>query len=186
MNKKILIVVAFIIGLGTITAQESRYGMRIGANLSSINSDDLIDELDDSRIGIAVGFFADYVLKDKFRLQPELQFSAQGNKEEEVQVNYLQLPIVVKYEFSDWFNVHLGPQVGLKIWEWEDNTQAEADFSTFDFSALIGIGGNITDNFFVDLRYAFGITNVFEESDGAQIDLDGNNSTIQLSVGYRL
>lgn len=184
MNKILPLLFTLFIGTVTINAQESRYGIRIGANLSSISSDDITGDLDQSRIGVVVGFLADYRLTDKLRLQPEFQYSGQGNKDRDLRVNYLQLPVMVKYNITDLFNVQLGPQVGLKIWEWEDNQSSDTDFGTFDFAGVIGVGANITDNFFVDLRYAFGLSNVFD--DGAGVNIDGSNRNIQLSVGYRL
>lgn len=185
MNKTLLLISALLIGITTINAQESRYGIRIGANLSSISSDDITGDLDKNRIGVVVGFFADYALTQKLRLQPELQYSGQGNKDKDLRVNYLQVPIIFKYNITDLINVQLGPQAGIKIWEWEDNQANIADFSTFDFAGVAGIGVNITDNFFVDLRYAFGLSNVFDK-DGSSIEIDGTSRNLQLSVGYRL
>ncbi|WP_378175035.1 porin family protein [Aquimarina sp. SS2-1] len=185
MNKNLLLVFVLFIGTITMTSQESKYGVRIGANLSSISSDDITGDFDKSRIGVVVGFLADFALTEKLRLQPEFQYSGQGNKDKDFRVNYLQLPILLKYNITDLFNVQLGPQAGIKIWEWEDNQEDIADFGTFDFAGVAGIGVNITDNFFVDLRYAFGLTNVFDE-DGSAIKIDGSSRNIQLSVGYRL
>ncbi|MBW1296079.1 porin family protein [Aquimarina litoralis] len=184
MNKTILLIFALLIGGFTINAQESKYGIRIGANLSSISSDDITGDLDKSRIGVVVGFLADFRLTNKLRLQPEFQYSGQGNKDRDLRVNYLQLPVLLKYNITDIFNVQLGPQAGVKIWEWEDNQAGVTDFGTFDFAAVVGIGANITDNFFVDLRYALGLSNVFDEDAG--LSIDGTSRNIQLSVGYRL
>ncbi|MGY3793052.1 porin family protein [uncultured Aquimarina sp.] len=184
MNKKILLIFVLLITCITINAQESKYGIRIGANLSSISSDNITGDLDQSRIGVVVGFLADYRLTNKLRIQPELQYSGQGNKDRDLRVNYLQLPILLKYNITDVFNVQLGPQAGIKIWEWEDNQADTTDFGTFDFAGVIGVGANITDNFFVDLRYALGLANVFDEDAG--LNIDGTSRNIQLSVGYRL
>ncbi|MDH7445677.1 porin family protein [Aquimarina sp. 2201CG14-23] len=185
MNKTLLLLFVFFTLITSIEAQESRYGIRVGANFSSISSDDITGDLDKSRIGVVVGFLADFALTEKLRLQPEFQYSGQGNKDRDLRVNYLQVPIILKYNITDLFNVQLGPQAGIKIWEWEDNQANIPDFGTFDFAAVAGVGVNITDNFFVDLRYAFGLSNVFDK-DGSAIELDGNSRNIQLSVGYRL
>ncbi len=185
MKKALLLVIALISGVFISEAQESRYGIRVGANLSSISSDDIPENLEDGRVGVVVGFLADFAINSKLRIQPELQYSGQGNKDKDLRVNYIQLPVILKYNFTNVFNVQLGPQAGIKIWEWEDNQNGNTDFGTFDFAAVAGIGVNITDNFFVDLRYAFGLSNVFDDKD-LIIDLDGKSRNIQLSVGYRL
>lgn len=184
-KKHTLAVICLCFAISFSYAQESKYGIRAGVNISSISSDNIPEDLEDSRIGVVVGFLAEYAINNKISIQPELHYSAQGNKEEDLRVNYLNLPIFLKYNVTNIFNVHIGPQAGLKIWEWEDNEADVVDFGTFDFSGVVGLGANITDNFFIDVRYALGLTNVFDE-DGNGIELDGNNRNIQVSVGYRL
>ncbi|WP_459209625.1 porin family protein [Aquimarina rhabdastrellae] len=185
MKKSLLFgLITLMFGVYTIQAQGSKYGMRIGVNASSIDSDNLTGDLDENRYGLVVGFLAEYNLSDKWSLQPELQYSAQGNKEKNLRTNYLQLPIILKYNVTNTFNVHAGPQVGLKIWEWEDKLDA-FDNSTFDFAGVVGVGVDVFENFFVDLRYALGLTNVFE-NDMPSLDIDGQSRNIQLSIGYKL
>ncbi|WP_025742087.1 porin family protein [Aquimarina pacifica] len=184
MKRKVLCIAILLI-LGTVvsSAQEASYGVRIGANFSSISSDDIPEDLEDSRLGIVVGFLAEYPINEKFSIQPEFQFSSLGNDDETLRVDYLQLPIFLKYNLSEMFNIHVGPQAGLKIWEWEDNQGLEANFETFNFAAVAGIGVNITENFFADLRYGFGISNIIDDE---LTDVEGNTRNIQLSVGYKL
>ncbi len=174
-----------LFGIFNFNAQESSYGVRIGANLSSISSDDIPENLEDSRFGFVVGFLAEFPITEKISIQPEFQYSSQGNDDETLRVDYLQLPIFLKYNFKDRFNVHIGPQAGLKIWEWEDNTVLETNFNTFDFAAVAGVGVNLTENFFADLRYAFGISNIIDD-EGIPGGIDASSRNIQLSFGYKL
>ncbi|GAA4271705.1 porin family protein [Aquimarina gracilis] len=185
--KKILLRITFFLFFLSIcvNAQESSYGVRLGANLSSISSDDITDDLEDSRFGIVVGFLAEFPVSEKINIQPEFQYSAQGNDDESLRVDYLQLPIFLKYNFNDRFNIHIGPQVGLKIWEWEQDGVIEADFNTFDFAAVAGLGVNLTENFFADLRYGFGLSNIIDD-ENIPGDFEGNSRNIQLSFGYKL
>ena len=185
MNKMLLCICLLLTSFYLVQGQESRYGIRIGGNYSAIISDNLTGDFEDERIGMVIGFFAEYRLTNKINIQPELQFSNEGNKEDGLKLNYLQLPILFKYNFSQVVNLQLGPQVGLKIWEWEDDGFIEQNFNTFNFAAVGGLGFNINDNFFIDARYAYGLTNVFED-EGVQSGFDGNTSVVQLSVGYRL
>lgn len=181
--KKTLLFITFltICSWGITQAQESKYGVRAGINISSISSDDIPENLEDGRIGMVFGFLAEFALTEKISLQPEIQYSSQGNKDENLRVNYIQVPVVLKYNFSDIFNAQIGPQAGIKIWEWENNE----NYNTLDFAAVAGIGVNITDNFFADLRYAFGLSNVFDDED-IPGGFEGNSRNIQISVGYRL
>ncbi len=185
--KKNLLRVTFLLSFVTIIsqAQEASYGIRLGANLSSISSDDITDDLEDSRFGIAVGFLAEFPVNEKVSIQPEFQYSAQGNDDKSLRVDYLQLPVFLKYNFTDRFNIHIGPQVGLKIWEWEQDGVIEADFNTLDFAAVAGIGVNLTENFFADLRYGFGLSNILDD-ENIPDGFEGNSRNIQLSFGYKL
>ncbi|WP_106791278.1 porin family protein [Aquimarina sp. Aq78] len=186
MRKTVLFTVILLIFVALKSqSQEITYGVRLGANLSSISSDDIPEDLKDSRFGIVAGFLAEVPINQKWSIQPEFQYSSLGNDDESLRIDYLQLPILLKYNFTELFNVHIGPQVGLKIWEWEDNSTVETNFNTFNLSAVAGIGVRITENFFADLRYGFGVSNVIDDEDipgGAK----GSNRNIQLSFGYKL
>ncbi|WP_024769340.1 porin family protein [Aquimarina macrocephali] len=186
MKKTVLFTVILLIFVALKSqSQEITYGVRLGANLSSISSDDIPENLKDSRFGIIAGFLAEVPINQKWSIQPEFQYSSLGNDDESLRIDYLQLPILLKYNFSELFNVHIGPQVGLKIWEWEDNSTVETNFNTFNLSAVAGIGVRITENFFADLRYGFGVSNVIDDEDipgGAK----GSNRNIQLSFGYKI
>ena len=81
-------------------------------------------------------------------------------------------------------NIHIGPQAGIKIWEWQDKNSTEASFNTFNFSAVAGVGVHITENFFADLRYGFGLSNIIDKTNIS--DSEGTTRNIQLSFGYRL
>ena len=197
MNKKILLLVTFLVfGLITIQAQQSRYGFRLGVNYSDIDFNDggsgLINADDDARIGFAAGFFATYYLSEKFSIQPELQFSAQGEKTQVVnrdsssldRLNYnaLQLPILLNYHITENLSISVGPQVGLRIWEWERSD----DYETFLFSAVGGIGYYVTDNIGIDLRASYGFTDVIKTSNECTFNANGVNHYLQLTVSYRL
>ncbi|MEW7281170.1 porin family protein [Aquimarina sp. 2201CG1-2-11] len=185
MKKSILWISAiFMFATLHCFAQEEVYGIRIGGNLSSISSDDIPENLEDSRFGIVVGFLAEYPLKGKFSIQPEFQYSSMGNDDESLRVDYLQFPVFLKYNISELVNIHIGPQAGVKIWEWQDNTSTEVSFNTFNFSTVTGVGVDITENFFVDLRYGFGFSNIIDDTNIS--DSEGTTRNIQLSFGYKL
>ncbi len=187
MKKIVLLSFVFLtISSFSLKAQDAKYGLRIGVNLSSISSSDLpdnIENIDDGRFGLVVGFLAEYGLTQKWKIQPEIQYSAQGNKEKSLRTNYLQAPIILKYSLTNAINLQAGPQIGIKIWEWEDKLN-EFDNSTFDFSGVVGVGAEVFENLFVDFRYALGLTNVFDNPEG--IDIDGKNRNFQISIGYKL
>ena len=80
-------------------------------------------------------------------IAPEIQFSAEGSKEEELRINYIQLPVLFKFNLSNDFALAVGPQASLKAHEYEDGVK------NFTFSGVAGIDYMITDEFFLDFRY---------------------------------
>lgn len=184
-NRVYVFVICLLSTIGSLYSQdklEHRYGFRIGANYSAIRSDDISSDLDEARIGAVVGFFAEYRLHKNWSIQPELHYSAQGNRDQSLRLNYIQLPVLIRINFSEFFHVHFGPQGGFKLWEWERNEV----FSDLEFSVVGGIGVNIAPNLFFDLRYGYGISNIFEEVEGLDVTPEGNGTYGQLTFGYRL
>ena len=201
MKNKLLFLFTFFLIVQTVVRgqdepvaeREPRFGFRIGANYSTIISDDFeliaagtgtsTSGAEEYRIGATAGFFAEYPLTDLLSIQPEIQYSTQGNLNQELRLNYIQLPVLLKFNLSDVVNFHIGPQGGFKVWEWERNDV----YSNFEFSALAGLGINITDNFFTDLRYSYGFTNIFDDAgEFGDQELKGVNSYFQLTLGYRM
>jgi hypothetical protein len=111
-------------------SQEIKFGAKVGLNLSNLIGDypTAINE-HNSKMGINIGGFAEYKINEKFTLQPELLFSTQGNTyglktyygggsyydgaEYNVKLNYLNLPIILKYKIIDKLNIEFGPQIGF-------------------------------------------------------------------------
>lgn len=163
------------------TDTETRYGFKAGINLSNYsgtNLDDIQDGLNDSRIGAVFGFFVDMHLIGKLRFQPELLYSAQGAKEEALRADYLQMPLMIKFEITDFLNIQAGPQVGVKIHEFEDS------FKNFDFAVNGGIGVEVLENVSIEARYSLGLADMFDEDRAP--NFEGKNAVIQLGVTYRL
>ncbi|WP_420574247.1 porin family protein [Kordia sp.] len=163
------------------TDTETRYGFKAGINISNYsgtNLNDIQDGLNDARIGAMFGFFIDMHLVSKLRFQPEFLYSAQGAKEEALRADYLQVPLMLKLELTDFLNIQAGPQIGVKIHEFEDN------FKNFDFGVNGGIGINILENVDIEARYNLGLADMFDEDRAA--NFEGKNAVIQIGITYRL
>lgn len=133
-------------------SQEVKFGAKVGLNLSNIRGDypTGIDE-HNSKIGFHIGGFAEYEINDKFTLQPELLFSTQGNTygykdyygggsyyegaDYNLKLNYLNLPIVLKYNIIEKLSIDFGLQIGYlmsaktKIDVTEDSTAPSQNYS---------------------------------------------------------
>jgi len=166
---------------GEDTDTETRYGFKAGINLSNYsatNLDDLQDGFNDARIGALFGFLVDMHLVGNLRFQPEFLYSAQGSKEKALRADYLQIPLMLKYELTNFINIQVGPQIGFKVHEFEDS------FKNFDYAVNAGFGFNVLENVSIEARYSLGLVDVFDEDRAPNIE--GKNAVIQIGVTYRL
>ena len=110
-------------------SQEIKFGANVGLNLSNLRGD-YPTEIDEhnSKIGFHIGGFAEYSINEKFTLQPELLFSTQGNTygykdyyggssyydgaDYNLKLNYLNLPVILKYKIIEKLSIDFGPQIG--------------------------------------------------------------------------
>jgi len=191
MNKKLLLGIIAAIFMSTIAvqAQQNRYGFRLGLNYSDIDFEEgstgFISPNEDARIGFTAGFFAQYYLSERFSIQPELQYSAQGERSrignERLAVNVLQLPVLLNLHIGK-LSLSAGPQVGLRIWD----PERENDYETFQFSGVAGLSYDITDSFQATLRGSYGLTDAIKTNNESLFVGSGVNHYLQFTLAYRL
>jgi len=129
--KKITLTLLGLVAFSTsaLAQQEVKFGPKAGVNFATVNGDDA----DDAKMltGFHVGAFAEIKFNDKFAIQPEVIYSAQGAKVKEsgtetvmgvpvtyeaegkAKLNYINVPIMAKYYITDNFAVEAGPYVGF-------------------------------------------------------------------------
>ena len=167
------------------------------------------------KVGFHIGAFAEYPINEKLTFQPELLISTQGaefennsyeenraysskatkNMVSKVNLTYLEVPIMFKYNVVEKLNVEFGLQIGFLIGA-ENNivytitNDVSRDIysldidakkmKSVDFGLNFGASYDITENIFVQARYNLGLTNVNVLN---MSSLDGN--VFQISVGYK-
>lgn len=176
MKKSLLLFALFLTSLYGFS-QDALYGVRAGYNISNLDfEDDFATLVDHShRNGFAVGFFAEYSVSNKVSIAPEIQFSAEGSKQESLRIDYIQMPILVKFKVTDKLAIGVGPLASLKGHEYQDG------FKNFSFSGIGGLEYLISDEFFIDARYSYGLTNVFDD----EVGVEAKNANIQIGFGVK-
>jgi hypothetical protein len=169
------------------TSTDITFGAKAGLNLANVGGD--IDDAD-SKLGFHVGGYAEFMVSEKFSVQPELVFSQQGYKFEEsytedfggeeiriseeakTKLNYLNLPVMAKFYVADGFSLEVGPQVGflLSAEEEYEGTATFEDGSTESISETEDI-----KDFVSSIDFAVGV--------GAGYKLDGG---LNFAVRYNL
>jgi len=180
--KKLLI---FLLAVGfsaTTFAQGIDLGIKAGVNFASISDATGLD----NRTGFVVGAFAGAKLNDNLGVQADLLYSQQGAEFDggKIDLNYVNVPVVLKYFVTETIHVHAGPQFGFIV---DDNVanvfndiDAGIDSKSFDLTGVLGVGVDLPMGIRLDGRYNFGLTDVIEGGG----ESNGKNSVITLSAGY--
>ena len=178
--KKIILSIAAVFAFGFANAQDVKYGAKAGLNMSNISTDGA-----SSLLAFHLGGFAELKLNDKFAVQPELLYSAQGAKVGGVDfnLNYINIPVMAKYYVADAISIEVGPQIGFLMSAKADGVDVKEFFSSTDFGLNLGGGYNLNEKMSLGLRYNMGLSDV--EKDLPSGAKGSKNSCVQISFGYK-
>lgn len=210
MKKTMLILGTLFLSVAAMAqTQKVKLGVKAGLNIASLTFDE--SELNSSsKTGFTAGFMAEIPLAKKFSIQPELLYSQQGTKTSfsdpdvtnsnyngTIELNYLNIPVMLKYYVLKGFSIQAGPQIGILLKannKYKDNFLGYENQESFDLkeyssgidtSVNFGLGYQFKDKFYADLRYNISYSNVFRESDvNYFINNDMKNRVFQISIGY--
>ena len=157
------------------TFQGVKYGVRGGLNISNLAFDADPTMTKKHRNSFYIGVIADIGLSKTISLVPEIQFSPEGAKVEVLNLDYIQMPVFIKFRLSEKLKFGVGPQVGLKVHKEGDGAK------NFAYSGFAGVEYKLTHLLFADARYTYGLVDVFDETQG----INAKNSNIQIGVGYK-
>ncbi|MFV8343074.1 porin family protein [Flavobacterium sp. XS2P39] len=172
------------LGFGFVSAQEKEdmaFGAKAGLNLATITNADGSSTL----VGFHVGFFAEFMLGENFAVQPELLYSTQGAEfdDGDLKLDYITIPVMLKYYVADSFSLEIGPQVGFLVSAEEVGVDIKDDVKSTDFGLNFGAGYDVTPNLIIGVRYNLGLNRWQEALFPGEPESE--NSVFQISLGYR-
>lgn len=174
-----------------------RLGIKGGLNLNQIQG---VSFNDGFNYGYHLGGFAEIDMTKKFGIQPELIWNQSSTKvasgfaslyptitnpntlNQNVTLNYLSIPLLLRYNVGGMFTLLAGPQVGILMNKDQNLLQnGQKAFSDGDFSMVAGLQVNLKTLRLYG-RYNIGMKNI------NQIDQKDKwtSQQIQLGVGIRL
>ena len=189
--KKLALVLLAGISFATANAQ-FQFGAKGGLNFATLSGSDIDGAK--TLVNFNVGVFARLPLIERLSLQPELVYSVQGakfeNPDESHHVNYLNLPILLKYAAGGGFAIYTGPQVGFLLSahnKYDGNSINEKDFfKSADFAWAFGLAYRIPQTKLgIDARYNLGISNIEDRTNSQQTG-SVRNGVFQLGLTYIL
>jgi hypothetical protein len=210
-----LILLAFISG-ATHAQVRFDFGLKGGLNFASVNnlSTTNLNATYGNRTGYHVGAYA-MIKVTKLAIQPEILFSRQGQNFSvsnlsnlNSNLDYINIPIILKLYLLGGLNLQAGPQFGFLYSSRGDVvtylqgsvfSANSADLKSFvkssDLSLSFGAGWDLPLGLNLTARYNWGLTDINQKTgevippNGASSSLgtqEAKNQVVQLSIGYRL
>ncbi|MBU2973541.1 porin family protein [Zobellia sp. B3R18] len=139
-----------------------KFGGKAGINFTTWLGNDL-DGVS-AKVGAYFGGIVEIPVMDNFYVQPELIFALTGADLGPSNVNlaYVQIPIIGKYHITDEIAVELGPQVGFLLADnWDKDLQGQ-DIESIELGLNLGAGYRMDQNFYFQFRIGVGLTKIVE------------------------
>jgi hypothetical protein len=189
---------------GTSDSRNNGFGVKGGFTASNFRGD---DKQNFGNEGIYntfhAGVYAQFGFNDKFSLQPEVLYSRQGFKGSNVvnptqgtyttRLDYIQVPVLLVYNFLDNVSLHVGPQVSLltKVKEGDrerklsdDNNIHGYSYNSLDYGLAAGLEARVGPAR-VGGRYSAGFADIIKDpsTTAAQSINNIKNGMFQVYVG---
>ncbi len=187
MKKILLSAVAIAVFGFSAQAQDINFGIKAGANFANFGGD---AEETSMKTGFHAGAVVEFKLSEQFSIQPELVYSMQGCKAEnllgdeiENKLDYLNLPIMAKYYLMEGLSLHAGPQVGFLMSAKLEDEDVKDSYESIDFALNGGAEYELPMGVFFQARYSAGLANINASEDADDFKL--TNNVISVSIGYK-
>lgn len=178
--------ITFILCAMTITsfAQTFGFGPKAGVNLSNYQGGNIQTE---AKLGYHFGGMLNFGFGNVFSIQPEVLFSTLGAKVEsggsktDFKINYLTVPVMLKFRTRSGFYLEAGPQAGFRLSESVPDQTIDHFAKNLDISLGAGLGYQSNIGLGIGFRYVAGLSKVGDFS-SQEINPDFKNSVIQGSL----
>lgn len=122
------------------------------------------------KAGLTFGTYTNIILNQFVDAQLEIRYvqkgSSSNSEENEVfylsKLNYVEIPLLLKYNFLDKFSANIGLAAGYLQKATEDkdgigDLPADPEFNQFEFSGLAGIEYRFYRNFYFNVRFNYSL-----------------------------
>lgn len=179
--KKISLFAAALAVCAIAAAQKPVFGIKAGLNLANLTNTN-----GSFRAGLHAGGLMHAHFTPAFSIQPEIMYSMQGAKydnDARYTLGYVNIPVLLQYNFGDGFRLQGGPQLGIlttatfKVGS--TNYDVSDAFKTIDFSVPLGLSYLSKSGVGLDARYNIGVSDVTESTASSS-----RNGVIQFGLFY--
>ena len=211
MKKIAFLIIIAVCGFSQVRAQN--FGVKAGYNYSTFSGETSSISTIEGLSGFYIGGLVELPISNMLSIQPELIFSRQGvdlrqglknfsikTDTSEIRLDYLNIPVMAKVNLGPIFlegGVQFGflvnkPKVDSYIANvYLRNLLDKDSYNSFDFGVGAGLGVKLNQHFFVETRYTYSLTNVFDPNDKhfkSSLISDGDNfknSVFSIGLGMK-
>jgi opacity protein-like surface antigen len=213
--KRILLPLLFLISfVPSSYAQRFLLGIRAGAAITDVSGFDLIDNDNDfKKFGLAAGAFVSTHISQRCTVQMEIDYTQKGsqippdttnnNNYYRIALNYLDASVYIKQQIhinvnkkpNDniglEFGASFGTLVGYSFTVQSIDYASQLTPNPTDLSLFVGLDYNITQNFYLCMRYSNSLNSAIPHQNSAGIYglnygtyNNGHNLMFQLTLAY--
>ena len=211
MKKIAFLIIIAVCGFSQVRAQN--FGVKAGYNYSTLSGETSSISTIEGLSGFYIGGLVELPISNMLSIQPELIFSRQGvdlrqglknlsirTDTSEIRLDYLNIPVMAKVNLGPIFlegGVQFGflvnkPKVDSYIANvYLRNLLDKDSYNSFDFGVGAGLGVKLNQHFFVETRYTYSLTKVFDPNDKhfkSSLISDGDNfknSVFSIGLGMK-
>lgn len=176
---KRIVLILLMVCVSGLTYAQQEFSITTGMNYSSVSSINSTNP--DAVLGATGGVALKYYWGDLgWFIKPALQYSQEGWLHQ--RLDYINLPVIAGFDFTDDFNFNLGIQYGYLVGGLNDPS-GFVDRSNFAF--ITGFEFYPAKFLDVGLRFTKGVKNIINENPDLVIK-DARTYTIQFYFGFNL
>ncbi len=197
MKKAIL--VSVMLFMASVTFGQFTVGPKIGLTMSKLSTN-FEDVKEEAKAGFQFGAFVRF--GKKLYVQPEVMFATKGGiiKSEgtdiqtDIKLNTLQVPVIIGFHLLNLkvvnLRIHGGPAVSFVLKEEIEISEVLEDPITEDhikntiWNFQLGAGVDVL-MFTLDVRYEWGLNNIFDPGDSGT-SYDMKNNLWNISLGWKI
>ena len=156
---------------------DKRGSFKFGVKAGYANTNFAGDADTDAASNFYIGGLVDFSISEKLHIQPELLYSMEGSDEDELNLDFIRIPVMFKYFVGEGFNLQAGPQVAFVA-----GGGLVKDFTkSMDFGLGFGAAYELNSGLFFDARYNLGLTDLNDTGSPEKI----TTNSFQVGLGYR-
>jgi len=200
--KRIHLLVSSILLFASAAKGQSQFGFKAGINVANQKKTISIAQVPSSQldtkpfVGYQLGFFYKTKSYNRFLLTVEANFSVIGSGRTSMapdgttyntheKLGYIELPVISLYSINKFY-FGLGPGIGFKLFskltKFENRTFDIPYYKTIDAAVNILAGYKISRKIYANIRYSYGLVNIWEDPGYANT----RNRFFNLSILYSL